>query len=199
MASGHAGTEGIRLVPADPDAIRAFVYPLPVKDLDGIGPAHAATLVRFGLDTVGVLANTPLGTVQRILGARVGRRAYDRARGLAPRAIVPTALPASTSDQRLLDRDTLYPDLLPTEVLDTVVTIASRLRESHQVAGALMLTVSLAGGAVIERTRALAAPSAHRGPADRRDWHVALPGPGTRPGARNQAARRPARHRQRRD
>ncbi|WP_371597876.1 hypothetical protein [Streptomyces sp. NBC_00564] len=199
MASGHAGTEGIRLVPADPDAIRAFVYPLPVKDLDGIGPAHAATLARFGLDTVGVLANTPLGTVQRILGARVGRRAYDRARGLDPRAIVPTALPASTSDQRLLDRDTLYPDLLPTEVLDTVVTIASRLRESHQVAGALMLTVSLAGGAVIERTRALAAPSAHRGPADRRDWHVALPGPGTRPGARNQAARRPARHRQRRD
>lgn len=95
MASGHAGTEGIRLVPADPDAIRAFVYPLPVKDLDGIGPAHAATLVRFGLDTVGVLANTPLGTVQRILGARVGRRAYDRARGLAPaRLCPPLYLPA---------------------------------------------------------------------------------------------------------
>lgn len=41
---------------------------LPVEELHGIGPRHAATLKRYGIDRVGLLAALPPATVQRMLG-----------------------------------------------------------------------------------------------------------------------------------
>ncbi|MGW2352509.1 hypothetical protein [Actinacidiphila glaucinigra] len=71
MASAHPGRGGIRVVPDNHRAVRAFLDPLPVQDLYGVGPAQAATLERYGLRTVGQVARLPLETLQRVLEGRV--------------------------------------------------------------------------------------------------------------------------------
>ncbi|WP_436849690.1 DNA polymerase thumb domain-containing protein [Streptomyces avermitilis] len=44
-----------------------------------MGAKTAATLAEYGLHTVGDVADVPQLTLQRVLGARVGRALHDRA------------------------------------------------------------------------------------------------------------------------
>jgi len=161
MASAHTGPDGIVLVPDHPEAVTGFLQPLPVGALYGVGPRQAASLTRYGLHTVGALAAAPVATVQRILGARAGRILHERARGIDPRTVVPTGLPSHVTEQRLLDYDTLDPDLLRTELLDAAVAAGDRLRRRHQVAHSVTLGVAFSDGSRIERTRTLREPTAH--------------------------------------
>ncbi|WP_426402992.1 DNA polymerase thumb domain-containing protein [Streptomyces sp. R-07] len=59
------------------------------------GLVAARALGRLGITTIGDVADTPLPTLQRILGAAAGRRAHERARGIDDRPIVPAAAPKS--------------------------------------------------------------------------------------------------------
>lgn len=97
MASAHPGRGGIRVVPDHHQAVRAFLDPLPVGDLYGLGPVQAATLKQYGLRTVGRLAHQPLQTIQRILGGREGRLGHERARGIDSRPVTPSELPQRAS------------------------------------------------------------------------------------------------------
>jgi len=172
MASAHTGPDGILLVPDHPEAVTGFLQPLPIGALYGVGPRQAASLTRYGLHTVGALAAVPVATVQRILGDRAGRMLHERARGIDPRTVIPTGLPSHVTEQRLLDRDTLDPDLLRTELVDAAVAAGDRLRRRHQAAKSIILGVSFSDGSRIERTRALREPTAHT--ADLRQVVVAL-------------------------
>jgi DNA polymerase-4 len=161
MASARTGHGGIRLIADTPQAVAGFLNPLPVDALYGIGPQQAGSLSRFGLHTIGALADTPLATVQRILGGRAGRTLHDRARGIDPRPVIPAGLPASITEQRLLDHDVLDPDRLRTELLDAAVAVGDRLRRRHQVARSLTVGVAFADGSRIERSRTLREATAH--------------------------------------
>ncbi|MFJ9915038.1 hypothetical protein [Actinacidiphila glaucinigra] len=61
-------------------------------------------------------------------------------------------MPQSISVQRILDRDTLDPYLVRTEILDAVVDLAHQLRERHQVAQGITLGVSCSGGSSVSRS-----------------------------------------------
>ncbi|WP_406274848.1 hypothetical protein OH779_40310 [Actinacidiphila glaucinigra] len=172
VASAHPGRGGIRVVPDHHQAVRAFLDPLPVGDLYGVGPVQAAMLEQYGLTTVGRLARQPLQTVQRILGGREVRLVHERARGIDPRPVTPSELPQSISVQQVLDRDTLDPHLVRTEILDAVVDLAHQLRERRQVAQSLTLGVSFSGGSSVSRSRTLAKPSAFTD--DLRDAAIAV-------------------------
>ncbi|WP_326581659.1 hypothetical protein OIE69_43590 (plasmid) [Actinacidiphila glaucinigra] len=162
MASAHPGHGGIRVIPDDHKAMRAFLDPLPVADLYGVGPAQAATLDRYGLRTVGQVARLPLETLQRVLEGRVqARLVHERARGIDLRPVVATALPQSISSQRSLDGDTLDPNLVHTEILHAVVDVAHQLREREQVARVLTLGVAFAGGSSVNRSRTLTEATAY--------------------------------------
>ncbi|MFF3256798.1 hypothetical protein ACFYWP_38835 [Actinacidiphila glaucinigra] len=162
MASAHPDRGGIRLVPDDHREVRAFVDPLPVRDLYGVGPAQAATLERYGLRTVGQLARLPLETLQRVLESRVqARLVHERARGIDPRPVVATALPQSISVQRGLDVDTLDPAIISQEILDAVVDVAHQLRERGQAARVVTLGISFAGGSSVTRSRTLSEGTAY--------------------------------------
>ncbi|MFF7216887.1 hypothetical protein ACFZAU_41315 [Streptomyces sp. NPDC008238] len=162
MASAHPGREGIHVVPGEHRAIRAFLDPLPVQDLYGVGPAQAATLEKYGLRTVGQVARLPLETLQRVLeGRSVARLVHERAHGIDPRPVTATALPQSVSIQRSLDTDTLDPELVGKEILHAVVDVAHLLRGRGQIAGVLTLGISLAGGGGVTRSRTLWEPTAY--------------------------------------
>ncbi|HVB35017.1 MAG TPA: DNA polymerase IV [Patescibacteria group bacterium] len=76
---------GLGIVPAGEE--EKFLAPLPVGKLQGIGPAHAATLGERGVRSVGDLRRLPLGVLIAAFGPAVGRQFWDRARGIDPRAV----------------------------------------------------------------------------------------------------------------
>ncbi|MEU5046950.1 DNA polymerase Y family protein [Streptomyces griseorubiginosus] len=144
-----------------PEDVTGWLGPLPVDALHGIGPRQAAVLRDYGVHCVGLLAALPPATIQRLLGGKAGRLAADRARGIDPRPVVPRALPASASVRCSFDEHTLDGAVVRAALLQLVVRLGTRLRGRHQAARALTLTLKFAGGGSWEKTRRLAAPSAH--------------------------------------
>jgi DNA polymerase-4 len=134
---------------------------LPVEDLHGIGPRHAATLKRYGIDRVGLLAALPPATVQRMLGGKTGRMAVDRARGIDPRTVTPRLQPASATVRHRFPRDVHDGAAARAALLGLVVQLGTELRRRGQAARALTLTLSFAGGPTWEKTRRMVEPSAH--------------------------------------
>src|SRR5262245_5245530 len=66
VASGSAKPRGVRMVRAGSEA--AFLGPLPVRRLPGIGPVAERGLAALGIDTLAALANAPLARLRRVLG-----------------------------------------------------------------------------------------------------------------------------------
>ena len=67
VASGLAKPAGVRLVPGGTEA--AFLAPLPVRKLPGIGPVAEAKLRGHGFETLGDLALAELPRLERVFGA----------------------------------------------------------------------------------------------------------------------------------
>lgn len=160
MAARDAEPGRVRAVDTHPDAVAAFLRAKPAAALDGVGPDTAHTLAHFGLHTVGLIAQTPLPALQRILGAAAGRTVWDRAHGIDPRPVSPEAPPRSLSCERLFTADTVDEEAVRRAVLELAVGLGRRLRTSGQTASGLALTVRLAGGSSVSRSRTLPAPTA---------------------------------------
>ena len=143
------------------DQVRQFLAPLPVIALPGIGPATATTLSGYGIEMIGQLATTPLGTLQRILGAAAGRRIHERAQGHdATRVTTTSVLRALTAD-RELGRDELDPARHRRALLGLAQDLGLQLRTQQQAATALTLTVRYADRSTTVRTRKLTEATAH--------------------------------------
>ncbi|MFF1511937.1 hypothetical protein [Streptomyces sp. NPDC058326] len=159
-ASAHVGRSGVLHLPDD-RAVERFLAPLDVRALHGIGPAQAAALERYGLYTVGALATMEETVVCRILGGKAGRTLRERARGIDPRTVTAHRMPQSTSVFHAYSRDVYDPVLVRAGLLDLVVTLAERIRRRQQIARTVNLSVRLADGSTVDRTRALPQASAH--------------------------------------
>ena len=144
-----------------PYDLAAFLRPQRAAALPGIGPASARALARFGINTVGDIADTPLATLQRILGAAAGRQAFDRAHGSDDRPIVPAAAPKSISCAHRFDHDELDRDRHHRAVLGLAEQLGAQLRDNHEVAHALTLTVTYADRTGTTRTRTMNEATAH--------------------------------------
>ncbi|MET9954474.1 hypothetical protein ABZ135_23425 [Streptomyces sp. NPDC006339] len=158
-ASAHTGPSGVLWLP-DERAEQQFLAPLDISALYGVGATTAETLRRYGLHTIGALADQPEHVVCRLVGKQ-GRVLRERARGVDRRTVTPSRLPAAATVSHAFERDMLDPVLLRAALLDLVATLAERLRAREQIARGLTLTVRLADGGRIERTRRLPVPSAH--------------------------------------
>jgi DNA polymerase-4 len=159
MAANDAKPGRVRAVDTHPDAVAAFLRHRPAAELDGVGPDTARTLAHFGLHTVGLIEQTPLPTLQRILGAATGRTVWERAHGIDPRPVTPQAPPRNLSSERLFTADTVDDEAVRRAVLDLATGLGHRLRASGQTAAGLTLTVRLAGGSSVSRSRTLPAPT----------------------------------------
>ncbi|MFF8957626.1 hypothetical protein [Streptomyces sp. NPDC014894] len=161
MAADATAPGGVTHLGPEPEAIAAFLFPRPVGALHGVGPAMASLLVRHGLYTVGSVAGTPLGTLQRLLGGVQGRRIHERARGLDERPVTPRAPARSCAADQVFARDELDPDRHRRAVLGLTEQLGARLRSEHRIARRLTLTVRYADRTTTVRTRTLPEPTAH--------------------------------------
>ena len=146
-------------VPAEQAA--AWLRPRPVTALPGIGRATATTLGRYGLHTIGQVADVPAGTLQRLLGTGPARLLAERAQGHDPRPVTPQAPAAHMVADLVLDRDCLDPAQQHRAVLGLADRIGQRLRGQSRVTGRLTLTVHYADRSSTTRARSLPEPTNH--------------------------------------
>ncbi|MFJ6017530.1 DNA polymerase thumb domain-containing protein [Streptomyces sp. NPDC092952] len=149
------------VVADDPYDVAAFLRPRPATALPGIGPKTAQALARYGITTIGDIADTPLATLQRILGTGAARQAHNRAHGIDDRPVVPGAAPRTLSAACRFALDVLDCEQHHRTVLGLVQDLGLRLRTSGEIAQTLTLTVTYADRTHTTRSRTLTEATAH--------------------------------------
>ncbi len=84
--SGIEPGPGVVEVPADGEL--AFLHPMPVRALWGIGPVTEKRLLALGVTTVGELAAMPPESLERYLGSASGRHLSELSRAIDDRPVV---------------------------------------------------------------------------------------------------------------
>lgn len=137
IASDRGKPGGIVVVP--PDGIGAFLAPLPVRSIPGVGPKAEEALHRLGIETIDQLAHTPKERLRRSFG-RFGDELVELARG-RPGPLPPDAeTPRSRSAERTFVEDVAARPTLREAVERLASAVAQTLAEEG-LAGA---TVSVA-------------------------------------------------------
>jgi DNA polymerase IV len=157
LASSRAKPDGLLVVPRD-EAV-AFLHPLEVGALWGVGERTEAALHRMGLRTVGDIAHTPAATLRRALGDAAGRHLHDLAWGRDPRRVVADVGEKSVGAEETFASDVDDPDVVLRELLRLSERTAARLRSADLVGRTVVLKVRFADFTTITRSRTLREPT----------------------------------------
>ncbi len=153
LASTRCKPDGLLVVPRD-DVI-AFLHPLPVGALWGVGERTEDVLVRLGLRTVGDLAHVPVSTLQRALGRSAGAHLHALAWGRDERRVVAGEPDRSIGAEETFPRDVDDPAVVRRELLRLAERTAARLRASGHAGRTVSIKVRFADFTTITRSRTL--------------------------------------------
>jgi DNA polymerase-4 len=137
IASDIDKPDGLRIV----DDVVAFLHPLPMSRLWGVGEATQSVLASMGLVTIGDVARYPEAALVARLGAVYGPHIASLARGEDPRSVVSEHEAVSIGHQETFDDDIDDKGELAVILLDQADRVAHRLRESSLRARAVVLIV----------------------------------------------------------
>jgi DNA polymerase IV len=149
-------TPGAGVVVVAPGEELAFLHPLPVQSLWGVGPATLERLQRLGVATVGDLAAVPEPTLVHTLGKASGRQLHRLAQGIDERPVEPDRPVKSIGHEQTFARDLYDRAELALEVVRMADSVASRLRH-HGLAGRTV-TLKVRFGTFTTITRSSTAP-----------------------------------------
>ena len=137
VASGVAKPDGLLVVP--PGGELAFLHPLAVERLWGVGKVTAAKLHDRGITTVGEVSELSVDTLVAMLGLASGRHLHALAHNHDPRPVVVGRRRRSIGSQRALGRSPRS----AVEIDATLVTLVDRVTRRMRGAGRVGRTVVL--------------------------------------------------------
>jgi DNA polymerase-4 len=137
VASGVAKPDGLLVVP--PGGELAFLHPLPVERLWGVGKITAAKLHECGLTTVGEIAQLGESVLVSILGRGSGRHLHALAHNKDPRPVVVGHRRGSIGSQRALRRSERSPSEIDTIAVGIVDRVTRRMRAANRVGRTVIL------------------------------------------------------------
>jgi DNA polymerase-4 len=137
VASAVSKPDGLLVV--EPDQEQAFLLPLPVERLWGVGKVTAEKLHRLNIHTVGELAELEAATAERLLGKAQGAHLHALARLRDPRPVDTTRRRSSIGSQRALGRRPRTPDELDLILTQIVDRLTRRLRDGDRVCRTVVL------------------------------------------------------------
>ena len=156
VASARCKPDGMLVIPAD--GVLAFLHPLPVTALWGVGPSTAERLQRLGLRTVGDVADTPLAVLARAVGTGSADHLFALANGIDHRPVVRDQMEKSVSSDRTFDTDLCTDPEVRRELLRLAEEVAERLRSRGLVARTVGIKVRFADFRTVSRVRTLSEP-----------------------------------------
>ncbi|MGD1240082.1 DNA polymerase IV [Mycobacterium seoulense] len=139
VASQEAKPDGLLLVP--PDQELAFLHPLPVRRLWGVGAKTAEKLHAHGLATVADVAELSESTLASLLGGAMGRQLFALSRNIDSRRVTTGVRRRSVGAQRALGRS--GNTMSAAEVDAVVVNLIDRITGRMRAAGRTGRTVTL--------------------------------------------------------
>lgn len=129
IASDIDKPDGLRIVA--PDEVPAFLAPLPLGRLYGVGAVTADALRDLGLVTIGDVAAYPKAGLIARLGPTTGAMIAALARGEDARVVEEEAAPVTIGHQETFDDDRTERGDLEVVLLHQLDRVAERLRRAH--------------------------------------------------------------------
>jgi len=126
---GPVPGEGVHVV--EPGTELAFLHPLPVQALWGVGPATLERLRRLGVATIGDLAAVPRDTLVAVVGKAHGNHLHDLANGIDPRDVVPEQTVKSIGHEETFAFDHHEHATLHKELVRLSESVGQRLRKAE--------------------------------------------------------------------
>jgi DNA polymerase IV len=138
VASGVAKPDGLLVVP--PGGELAFLHPLPVERLWGVGAVTSKKLRELGITTVAEVARLPEATLVSIVGRAAGRHLHALAHNRDPRRVRPGRRRRSMGAQHALGRRASRSwEALDAGLVGLVDRLARRLRAASRVCRTVIL------------------------------------------------------------
>jgi len=149
--------DGLVEVPAG--GVAAFLAPLPVGRLWGVGEVTEGALRRIGVATIGDLQRLPEAALAPALGASHARDLRALALGEDPREVVPGEAARSVGAEETFDADLRDRAALERELLAQAVRVGRRLRADGVQGRVVTLKVKYADFTLVTRRVTLGAPT----------------------------------------
>lgn len=167
IASDLRKPDGLVVVP--PGEETAFLAPLPIARLWGVGERTRSVLAEYGVTTIGDLAALPDDLLQRRFGSQ-GSVLGARARGIDPTPVAGHDPAKSVSHEHTFDVDTRDGALIEATLLALADGVAGRLRAGGVKAGTIAVKVRDSDFVTHTRQRTLTPPTDQT----ERIWETAL-------------------------
>jgi DNA polymerase-4 len=156
VASDQDKPGGLTVVRPGEEA--AFLAPLPVRVLWGVGPVTAAKLAEMGVTTVGDLAELP----ETALAAQFGRQGTAMARmarGIDERPVVTEHEPKSVSQETTFSRDVADAEGLRRQLWGLSQGVGQRLKKANLAAETVAIKLRYSDFTTLSRQMRLAVPT----------------------------------------
>jgi DNA polymerase-4 len=137
VASAIAKPDGLLVVP--PGEELAFLHPLPVQRLWGVGAKTAEKLHARGIRTVADVAQVPETALAAILGPHAGHHLHALAHNRDPRPVVVGRRRKSIGSQHALGRGARSAAELDAILVELVDRVTRRLRKAERTGRTVML------------------------------------------------------------
>jgi len=162
IASAVAKPDGLLLVP--PGGELAFLHPLPVERIWGIGPATAVRLHRIGVTTAGQLARVPEADLETVLGTAAARHLHALANNHDPRPVRRRPRRRSIGSQHAFGLRRATPEEIETDLVAIVDRVTRRLRAARRVGRTIVLRLRFGDYSRATRSHTLRHPTAQTRP-----------------------------------
>jgi DNA polymerase IV len=159
VASGVAKPNGLLEVP--PDRELAFLHPLPVERLWGVGPVTAGKLRDRGITRVGQVAGLGEAALVSMVGQAAGRHLHALAHNRDPRPVDVGRRRRSIGSQRALGRSPKKPADLDTVVIGLVERVTRRMRTAGRAGRTVVLRLRFDDFSRATRSHTLPWPTSH--------------------------------------
>jgi DNA polymerase-4 len=158
VASAVAKPDGLLEVP--PAAELAFLHPLPVQRIWGVGQKTAVRLNDRGIRTVGDLARIPQDALAAMLGRAAGAHLHALANGRDPRRVTTRPRRRSIGSQHARGRARASPEEIDADLVAIVDRVMRRVRTAHRVGRTVVLRLRFGDFTRATRSLTLAHPTA---------------------------------------
>jgi DNA polymerase-4 len=138
------------LLEITPGEEQAFLNPLPVAKLPGVGKKTEQSLKEMGITTIGELASLPLDTIKRQFGV-TGAVLHSYARGIDDREVEAPGEAKSISQQLTFARDTLDRNFLEANLHNLSQEVCQELRSQNKRAKCVAIRLRYADFKTITR------------------------------------------------
>lgn len=155
IASDFQKPDGLTVVP--PGRVQAFLEPLPVRRLHGVGPATERALAELGVETVADLRRQPAEALAARFGKH-GRTLFEFAHGIDERPVETHSERKSLGTENTYSRDLAGREAMEPELERMAAEVASALASRDLACCTVTLKVRYGDFTTITRSRTLAAP-----------------------------------------